>query len=353
MAIVFEDTLKKNISADKLLPVYILFGEDGYLKKNYTDKILKLITEPDDVFNCSKFSSNCELQDVYDAVLQLPFMADKKFVELYDFDFEKCSKSDFDRLVSLLSDVPDSATLVLRFDSVEFDSKKSTKFKKIVEAAEKSGGIAAKLDHRKAPELAKMLCDGAAKRGCKFDSSAARYLIETAGDDINLLKNELEKLCAYAKGGAITKEMVEKVCIKTVEASVYNLSKYIIDCDISTSLKTLDELFFMRIEPMIILHTISSVYVDMLRVFAAKGQSLSVNEVSTQFGYKARAFLLDKASQNLRKFDRKKLILSFDALTAADNSLKSFGADERIILEQLVIRLIYIIVKGESVDKPR
>ncbi len=351
MAIVFEDTLKKNISADKLLPVYILFGEDGYLKKNYSDKILKLITEPDDVFNCSKFDSNCDLQDVYDAVLQLPFMGDKKYIELYDFDFEKCSKSELDRLCALLEDVPDSATLVLRFDSVDFDSKKSSKFKRIMTAAEKSGGIAAKLDHRKAPELTKMLCDGAAKRGCKFETSAAKYLIESAGDDINLLKNELEKLCAYAKGGVITKETVEKVCIKTVEASVYNLSKYIIDCNITASLKILDELFFMRVEPMIILHTISSVYVDMLRVFAAKGQSLPINEVSEQFGYKARAFLLDKAVTNLRKFDRKKLALSLDALIAADNSLKSFGADGRIILEQLVVRLIYIIVKGEAVDK--
>ena len=55
MAIVFEDTLKKSISPERLLPVYILLGEDGYLKKNYSDKILKLITEPDDVFNCVKF----------------------------------------------------------------------------------------------------------------------------------------------------------------------------------------------------------------------------------------------------------------------------------------------------------
>ena len=80
MAIVFEDTLKKSISRDKLLPVYILFGEDGYLKKNYSDKILKLITEPDDVFNCSKFGSDCELQDVYDAVLQLPFMVSDPYL---------------------------------------------------------------------------------------------------------------------------------------------------------------------------------------------------------------------------------------------------------------------------------
>ena len=352
MAIVFEDTLKKNVSANSLLRVYLLFGEDGFLKKSYSDKLLKLITEPDDVFNCSKFDSNCDLQDVYDAVLQLPFMGDQKFIELYDFDFEKCSKTELDRLCTLIEEVPDTACFVIRLDSVDFDSKKSSKFKRILTSVEKNGGIVAKLDHRKAPELSKMLCDGAAKRGCKFEPNAARYLIETAGDDINLLKNELEKLCAFVLNGTITKETVEMVSIKTVETSVYNLSKFIIEGDVSASLKILDELFFTRVEPMVILHTISSVYVDMLRVFAAKSVSLTTKDVDTEFGYKAKAFLLDKATLNLRKFDRKKLELSLDALIEADRCLKSFGAEPRIILEQLIVRLIYIIVKGESVDKP-
>ena len=39
MAIAFEETLKKNIASGKLSAVYILFGEDAYLKKNYAEKI--------------------------------------------------------------------------------------------------------------------------------------------------------------------------------------------------------------------------------------------------------------------------------------------------------------------------
>ena len=350
MAIVYEEMLKKNISADKLLPVYLLFGEDGFLKKNYSNKILKLVTEPDDIFNCCKFTGESDLQEVYDAVLQIPFATDKKYIEICDFDFEKCSKSDFERILELISEVPDTAVLVLRFDNIEVDSKKSAKFKKMVAAAEKNGGIAACLDHKKEAELVKMLCDGAAKRGARFEPSAARYLIETAGQDIELLKGELDKLCAYVGKGQITKETVENISPKTVEASVYNLSKYILDCDVTSSLKILDDLFFMRVEPMIILSTVSSVYVDMMRFFCAKCGGAAKKEIDEIYGYKNRAFLLDKAETNLRKFDKNKLSLSLEALTKADNSLKSFGANSRIVLEQLIVRLIYIIAKGESVD---
>lgn len=351
MAIALEEALKRNISQDKLLPVYILFGEEGYLKKNYSDKILGLITSEDDIFNCVKFEGNCDLQAVYDAVLQLPFMADRKYVEICDFDFEACSKTDFDRLCTMISEIPDTAVLVLRYDNTEFDSKKSARFNKLVSVCEKAGGIAANLGHRKTSELVRMLCGGAAKRGIKMETAAAEYLVLTAGEDINLLKNELEKLCAYSAGEVITKQTVENVSVKTTEASVYNLSGHIIQCDVTKALKVLDDLFFMKVEPMVILYTVSSVYVDMMRVFAA-GREVSRDEISKMYSYKNRAFLLDRARTNLRKFDRKKLRLSLDALTDADNSLKSFGADARIVLEQLIIRLIYIIEKGESVDKP-
>lgn len=351
MAIAFEENLKKNIASGQLLSVYILFGEDAYLKKNYAEKISSKIAEPDDIFAYSKFSSNCDLQDVYDAVMQLPITTDRKCVILEDYDFEHCAKSDFDRLCALLSDVPDTATLIMRFDSIEVDSKKSSKFKKLVSSAEKSGGMAVKLDHRKAPELIKMLCDGALKRGCRMDQSVAKYLIENAGEDINNLSNELSKLCAFAGKGTITKDTVDMVGVKTVEASVYNLSKSIIACDISAALTMLDELYFMRIEPMAILYTVAGAYVDMFRLYSAKAAGLNISAVTECYGYKGREFTLDKAAQNLRKFDFKKLSLSLKAIKNADNSLKSFNSDSRIILEQLIIRLIYIIVKGEAVDK--
>lgn len=351
MAIVFEEALKKNIASGQLSPVYILFGEDAYLKKNYAKKISSKIAEPDDVFAYSKFVSSCDLQDVYDAVMQLPITTDRKCVILEDYDFEHCAKSDFDRLCELLCDVPDTTTFIIRFDSVEVDSKKSAKFKKMVACAEKSGGMAVKLDHRKAPELIKMLCDGALKRGCRMDQATAKYLIETASDDINILKNELDKLCAFAGNSNITKDTVDNVSVKTVEASVYNLSRSIMVCDVSAALSMLDELYFMRIEPMAILYTIAGAYVDMFRVYSAKASGLNMSAVTECYGYKGREFTLDKASQNLRKFDFKRLSLSLKAIANADNSLKSFNSDSRIILEQLIIRLIHIIVKGETIDK--
>ena len=351
MAVIFEDTLKKEISSGKIAPVYLIFGDDVYLKRRYVDKISSSVCDKDDFFNFQRFGGENELQSVYDAVSQLPLMADRKCVILSDYDFERADKSDFEKLVTLLSDTYDSAVLIVCFDSVEFDYKKSSKAKKLIAAAEKGGGRAVALNHRRAPELAKMLTDGAHKRGCNMDSTAAKYLIESVGTDINLLICELEKLCSFANGADITKTTVDNVSVKSVEASVYNLTKDIFACNLTGALDTLDGLFFMRLEPIIILHTISSSYVDMYRIYAAKKAGKGIPDVISIFGYKGREFVLDRAATALKRFDGKKLSLSFDALIAADRQLKSFNSDARIILEQLIVRLAYIVAKGETVDK--
>lgn len=349
MAIVYEETLKKVLKENKS-NVYILFGDDGYLKKLYKNKISSAVCDVDDIFNFQNFGPDCDLQDVYDSVLQFPMMSDKKCVILNDYDFSQCSKTDYDKLCTIISEVPETCVFILWFDSMEIDVKKNTKFKKLVTEAEKNNGIAVALNHRTQGELVKMLTDGAQKRGCRFENNAARYLVENVGQDINTLVNELEKLCAFAKNGEITKQTVENVAVKTVESSVYDLSKQIVDCNMERAMKLLDDLFFMRVEPIVILSTISAYYVDMYRLFVGKSKGLSVSQIAEKFGYKGREFVLEKASVNLKKFDFNKFALSFEALCTADRTLKSFSGNDRTVLEQLAVKLGYIAVKGESVD---
>lgn len=350
MPVVYEDVLKKDISSKRFASVYLLYGDDSYLKNYYKDTLAKKASDGDPFFNLQKFEGDCNLQEVFDAVNQFPMMAERKSVVLSDYDFEHAAKSDFDRLCALISAANDTCVLILHFDTVEFDLKAS-KAKKLIAETEKSGGKCVEINHRSITALVKMLSDGAAKRGCRFGEIAARHLIEISGSDLSTLKNELDKLCAFVGHGDITKETVELVAVKSVDASVYDYAKRIFAGDISGALILLDDMFFMRIDPMAILYNVASAYVDMYRVSVAGKIGATKQDIAKDFSYpKNRVFLLDRASQNLRKFDSIKLRLSLDTLANADKSLKTFGADPRTILEQLTIKLVYILTKGEAVD---
>ncbi len=349
MAILYEEAIKQDLRNGSMANGYILFGEDPYLKKMYTDKLADQSAGKQSVFDLQRFSGDCDLQDVFDAVSQFPMMAPRKYVELADFDYEHAAKSEFDKLCLLIEELNDSCVLVLRFDSIPFDPKHSSKVKKLIEVMEKSGGKVIRLDHRKPAELSRMLTDGAKKRGCKMETAVAQYLIDMVGNDINILSNELQKLCSFIGSGVITKATVDEVSVKSVEANIYDLSVRIFNKDAGGAIALLDHLFFLRIEPIIILSTVTAAYIDIYRMAAARKSDVPLGEVAAAFGYKNKEFLLERAARQLPKFDNNKLALSFDALTEADHALKSFGGDERTVLEELIVRLCFILAKGQNI----
>ncbi len=351
MPIVYEEDLRRDIQTKHFSPVYLIFGDDPYLKNHYKDTLAKKSYDGDPFFNLQNFEGDCDLQEVFDAVNQFPMMADRKCVVLSDFDFEHASKTDFDRFVELFSNANDTCVLIVCFDNIDFDAKKGTKEKKILSAVEKVGGKCAEVNHRSITALVKMLSDGAKKRGCNFGEIAARHLIEISGSDLSTLKNELDKLCAYVGSGDISKDIVEQISVKSVDASVYEYVKQIFAGEISTALKMLDDMFFMRIEPMIILSVVASSYVDVYRAHTANIKGATKSDMATDFKYpKNKLFLIDRAVLSLKKFNETKLQLSLESIAEADKSLKSFGADPRTVLEQLTVKLVYILTKGESVD---
>lgn len=348
---IYENALKSALSAGKIAPSYILFGDDSFLVSHYEKAIIAKTCGKDNDFDLQRFEIDVDLQAVYDAVNQFPMMGGRKCVILSDYDFEAASKTDFDRLVMLLSNNYEFSTLVLKFDAVSFDSKRSAKAKKLISSAEKGGGCAAALNHRSNAELEKMLINGAKKRDKTMQSNVAKYMVESCGTDINTLSKELEKVCRFVDGGDITKDDIDFACVKSVEASVYEYVKKVIACDTLSAVKILNNLLYMHFEPMIILYTAASAFVDMARMNAAGKANKSTAEVAGDFSYKNKAFVLSNAAFNLKKFSDKKLKLCMRAILAADKLLKSFSYDEGLILEQMTIELIYIIANGESIDK--
>ena len=350
MPIATEQLLKQNINNGNILNSYLIFGNDSYLKHFYTDKIINKTTSKADDLNFNRFEGECNLQEVYNAKEQFPIMAEKKCVLLCDYDFEDADSKDFQKLLILLSEPNDTTVFVFLCDTLNFDEKKSDRFKKLIEATEKGGGMAVRIDHRTKTDLIHILTDAAKKRGSVLQSGSAAYLIENCSQDINILLCELEKLCAFAGKDPITNQIIDLVCIKSVEASVFNLTGQIFSCNTAAALTLLSELFDMRLEPMIILHTISANFVDAYRLVAGAQLGKPLTAVSADFAYGGKQFVLEKCQRYVKKLSTKKLQFCFEELLNCDKKLKTFAAQPQIVLEQLIVRLIYIISKGEKID---
>ncbi|MCC8073906.1 MAG: DNA polymerase III subunit delta [Clostridiales bacterium] len=341
MAEIGENILKKQIKEGSFKNAYLIFGEENYLKEFYVSRLKeKLIDKTFEAFNFHSFDGkDIPLDDILKDAQMLPMMSEWNMVLVRDYPIEK-SQSDVKALTDFLSDIPDTTVLVFWYDVLEPDLK-SARFKNIRKAFA-SAGDSVQLDRRSENEVAKLLVSGAKKRGAVLTSDNAKYLISVSGNDMKTLYNEVDKLSHFAVGGEITKEIIDNMATKCLQARVYDLSKAVVAGNSSLAYSVLDTLFSMKEEPIVLLSVIGGVYVDMYRVKCAKTAGFAYDDVAKHFNYRGREFALRNATRDCASLSELQLRNSIDAIFDADIKIKSTAVDKRLLLEELIIKLILI-----------
>ena len=342
MARIGENELKAQIKAGEFSNVYFIYGEEGYLKEYYVKKLKdKLAGGAFSDFNFHQYEGkNSSIDDILQDAQTLPMMSDYTFILVHDYPLNK-SASDIDALKEFFKDIPETCVIVFWFDSIVIDTKKEAKWKTIESLFAKAGS-SVNLEKRSESDIAKLIVASAKKRDCTIDTNNARYLISVCGNDIQTLFSELEKICAYASGREITKQDIDSLAVKSLQARVYDLSKYILASNGDGAYSVLNTLFAQKEEPISILAVISSCYIDMYRVKCAKAANTNENELADYYSYKGREFLIRNASRDCRNISFEALRESLDVLQKADELMKSSSIDKNILLEQTVAKLLML-----------
>lgn len=349
-----EVDLKSTIAHGRLKPVYLLVGNDPYLTKRYANMIAKKTVPENDDLNLFILPEDSGVQEIYDSLFQLSFTGERICVLSSNFDFEGCPIAKFKQLQEIVENAPDRNVLVLYYDVLQINTKKSDRFKKLAKSVEAGGGVVCELNHKNENELVKMLCDGAAKRRTILDAPTAKYMVSVCSNDLNILINELEKLSYFVgNDGKITKEIIDKVCVRTVEASVYDMSRYILAGRAEQAFYLLDQLLSQGISPAEIHSLIVSAYVDIFRVKAAIDAGKRADTIAAEFGYSpARTFVLNNAARDGSRLTNQqidrilKVLLESDS--AAKNDVKISGSGAKIALETLVTKIMRITNGGKK-----
>ena len=208
------------------------------------------------------------------------------------------------------------------------------------EAVAKKGMVVC-FDRRTPEDAAKMLVSGFKRRGCPIRPEDARYLVEQAGNDLQLLQNEMDKLAALADANPVTREMIDRVGTKNLEARVFDLSKAILAGQTGRACALLDTLFTLREEPVAILGVLSNAFADLYRAKATVAAGRPADSLAAAYkSYKGKEFRLRNGARDASRLSVACLRDCLAILAEADGALKLFGGDERVRLEQTVIRLI-------------
>lgn len=337
-----EQALKEQIKTGGFSNAYFIFGEESYLKEFYVNALVKkLASGPFEDFNLHRFDGKSNtLADILKDADLLPMMGGYNFILVCDYPFDK-SEKDCAEIKEYLKDLPEATVMVFWYNSLSPDIKKSARWKG-VEAAFAKYGSSVQLGRRSESELVRLLVSGCKKRNAALSAENARYLISVSGGDIKNLLNEVQKLSAYANGGEITRKMIDTLAVRSLQARIYDLSNAVVRGNYDKAYSVLDSLFAAREEPVKILSAVSGCYVDMYRVKCAKSAGLNYDDVGKYYSYKGREFALKNAAGDCAALSFSQLRKSLDVIMNADNALKSTSADSRLILEEMLVKLLLI-----------
>lgn len=342
MAVLSDTELAKTIRQGELASVYLLYGKETYqLQKHLSAIIRKTVGKQSSCFNLQQFDGNrVTAAEIIDAAEAYPVMAEKKCVTVGNLELEKLAEKDFTALKELVKDPPPDTVLVFYYTD-EVDFKKASKPKSFLGLIEKSGSVT-EFKFLSQTQLEKVLLETAAKSGCKLSPYLACYLIDRCGDSLSVLLTEMEKLCCFVGEGEITKENVDMLTVKTVEASAFDLAKAILKREYERSFHILSELLYQRLEPLAIMGALNMSFSDLYKASVAKAGQIPVATVIKDFNYKGRDFRIKNAFRDVSAVSVEQLRQCIAILSEADLKLKSSRTDPRTIMETVIAKMITV-----------
>ena len=339
--------LGRALRQNELSPVYFLYGREAFLSEGYLRKIQeKAVRKGTESFNLQRFDGG-ELDMVSLQVAEegMPMMAERKCVTLMNPNLEKMRKEDFDALLEIVKDPNPACVFIIYVNAFDLNVKKMARVRKLAEAVAKTGTVV-EFSQRTQGDLAKFLKTRFQKAGLAIDGPVAAAMIARCGSTLEILSGEADKLIAYKGGeGTVTREDVELVTRKSLEASVFDLSKLMLQNQYTRAFTVLEELFQLREEPLAILGALSSAFVDLYRAKTAMLSSRTAEDVLALFpGYRGKEFRVRNAFRDVSKYSVVTLRRCLEVLSDTEVRLKSSRCDDRAALEQAVASILSLSV---------
>jgi len=327
--------LKKDLSAGTLGRLYVLHGEEVYLRDFYLGRMKdQLVGEGMTEFNLHTISGKDFTPELLEQTVDaLPMMSERTLVLVTDYDLSKGSEKDREALTALFAQLPDYCCVVFLYDLIDYKMDARTKLAlsikehgSVVEFARQEQGDLVDWVHRRFKALGK-----------EIDSEQARYLIFLCGDLMNGLIGEIEKVGAYARGSRITREDIEAVATPQLDAVAFEMTNAIGAGNFDRAARVLGELLQMQEPAVLILFTLGK---NLRQLYSARmilEQHGTAGDLAQQWGLKP--YPAQKLMDSARRFSLPWCRKAVTLCAQADLALKSDNRDEREVLTDLLLEL--------------
>ncbi len=252
------ERLRRDLRDDKLMRVYLLFGEEAYLKEYYLNTIRsKVLSGVMDDFNYIVIEGDkADLDLIRTEIDTPPMLAEKKLILVkYSGIFKSVSSSVKEFWSDTLADLPDYLCLV--FYEEEAD-KRGVLYKAV-----NANGLAVDCAYMEDSELINWVERCCREAGKKMSRDTVEHLIKNCDNGMHAISRELEKLFAYGEETITTKD-VDRMVTKLPQSRVFEMIDCIMKRDAEGMFSLLEQAKTLKESPFMILENLCGYFSKIL-----------------------------------------------------------------------------------------
>lgn len=315
--------------------IFLLYGEEVFLKQHAKAELLKRIT-PDAMPEFNVFSYDdrkYDLKSVEEAIEALPVMSDKKLLlfrnsGVFSISGKEAATKEYKEFwENKLSDIPEDVYIV--FDEEKVD-KRSGFYKKLEKADQ-----AVEFSFLTENKMINWTIGLFKTMGKVINPHDAKYLVEITGEGMLSVKMEAEKIVSFSQDRAsITKTDIDAVVVPVLENRVFEMVDAILAKNAYTALSKLKDLTAMKEDEIKILGAISSSVDKLLTVKLMSESRLDKTQIIQKS--KIAPFLVSKYITLSAKYKKESLEALLTKCVETDRKFKNTPVDKTVLLERFI-----------------
>lgn len=269
-------SLNEDLKTGQFKQIYLLYGQESYLKKQYKERFIKAMVPEGDTMNYSYYEGKkTDIKEVIDLAETLPFFSERRLIVFEDTGFFKTGGND------LADYINDGLPRTTHFIFIENEVDKRSKLYKAVKAKGHIVELAAQDENT----LRKWVSGLVRKEKKEMSQPDIAYFLNKVGTDMENITKELEKLFCYCLDrNVITRGDVDAICVTQITNHIFDMVNAVAAGDQRRALDLYYDLLALKEPPMRILSLMSKEYRDLFHVKQLSRQGYGRKDIALKAG---------------------------------------------------------------------
>ncbi len=319
--------LAEEIKTGQLKQVYILYGEEAYLRSQYKDKLKNALLDGGDPMNLHYFEGkDVKPGEIIDLAETMPFLAQRRVILLENSGlFTKGGEE----LAAYLGEPSDTAFFVFIEPSVD---KRSKLYK-----AATARGRAIEFKMQDEAVLKRWVLGFLKKENKNITERDLNLFLDKTGSDMENIRGELEKLLCYClERDVVTAQDIEAVCTRQVTSQIFDMINAVAERRQKAAMELYYDLLTLKEPPMRILFLITRQFNMLLQVKELKNKGYDANTIGEKVGL--AGFIARKYVAQAAKFKEADLRRALSDCVETEEAVKTGRMNDVMSVELLIVK---------------